>query len=96
VEIFMFASTALRDRLVDSRKYDLVCKLQKVWFLLECRPLTTDQVDQIHAAIPGFCKLDERIYGKTNKAAFHLIMQLRECILDFGPMHGFWLFAYER
>jgi hypothetical protein len=96
VEIFMFASTALRDRLVDSRKYDLVCKLQKVWFLLECRALTTDQVDQIHAAIPGFCKLDERIYGKTNKAAFHLIMQLRECILDFGPMHGFWLFAYER
>ena len=45
----LFASTPLRDRLVDSRKYDLVCKLQKVWFLLECRALTTDQVDQIHA-----------------------------------------------
>jgi hypothetical protein len=88
----MFASTALRDRLVDSRKYDLVCKLQKVWFLLECRPLTTDQVDQIHAAIPGFCKLDERITERRTR----LHLQLRECILDFGPMHGFWLFAYER
>jgi hypothetical protein len=92
----LFASAALRDRLENSRKYDLVCKLQKVCFLLECRTLTTDQVAQIHAAITDFCKLNEQIYGKTNKIAFHLIMHLRECILDFGPIHGFWLFAYER
>jgi hypothetical protein len=92
----LFASNALRGRLDDTRKYDLVCKLQRVCFLLECRVLTVQQVEKIHHAIVDFCKLDEQIYGPTRQVAFHLILHLKECILDFGPIHGFWLFAYER
>lgn len=92
----LFATNALRGRLADQRKFDLVCKLQRVCFLLECRVLTLKQVDQIHQAIVDFCTLDESIYGATRQVAFHLILHLRDCILDLGPIHGFWLFAYER
>ncbi len=91
----LFASCALKDRL-PAPKYDLVCKLQRVCFLLECRVLTAHQVNQIHDAIIAFCKLDEQLYGPTTKVSFHLLCHMRECIFDFGPIHGFWLFAYER
>ena len=26
----------------------------------------------------------------------HLHMHLKECIQDYGPLHGFWLHAFER
>lgn len=26
----------------------------------------------------------------------HLHTHLKDCILDYGPLHGFWLFSYER
>jgi hypothetical protein len=91
----LFSSCALKNRL-PAQKYDLVCKLQRVCFLLECRVLTRDQITQIHDAIIDFCKLDEKLYGPTRKVSFHLLCHLQECIMDFGPIHGFWLFAYER
>jgi hypothetical protein len=89
----LFLSCSLKGR-VPTTKYHLVCKLQRVCFLLECRVLTDTQINQVHAAIIDFCKLDEKIYGPTRKVAFHLICHLTECIRDFGPIHGFWLFAY--
>ena len=58
--------------------------------------LTLSQLEQIHTAIMEFCALDEKIYGPTTKVVFHLICHLKECILDYGPSHTFWLFGYER
>lgn len=26
----------------------------------------------------------------------HIHAHIKECILDYGPLHGFWLFSFER
>lgn len=67
-------------------------------FVLACRLLCSQKlgVNQIRLAdtlLLQFCKHTERMYGK------HIMTpnmhHLKDCILDYGPLHGFWLFAFE-
>ena len=45
-----------------------------------------------------FCNTYENLYGKSkctpNMHLRHL--HLKECMLDYGPMHSFWCFPFER
>ena len=71
-------------------------------FVLACRILV--QFELSHADISladalllQFCKRVERLYGKSAVTPnMHLHCHLKECILDFGPTHGFWCFSFER
>ena len=37
------------------------------------------------------------MYDKTEITPnMHMHAHLCECILDYGPLHGFWLFSFER
>ena len=39
----------------------------------------------------------ERLYGpRSITPNMHMHCHLRECIFAYGPLHGFWLFAFER
>ncbi len=39
----------------------------------------------------------ELLYGKKNITPnMHMHAHLKSCIEDYGPLHGFWLYAYER
>ena len=39
----------------------------------------------------------QRLYGKDACTPnMHLHMHLQDCVLDYGPVHGFWCFAFER
>jgi hypothetical protein len=43
------------------------------------------------------CKEFEKLYGTTAvKPNMHLHGHLKECLLDYGPMYGFWCFSFER
>lgn len=71
-------------------------------FVLACRILTkytitTGELLLADALIMQFSKRTERLYGK-NKITPNMHMQchLRSCVEDYGPLHGFWLFAFER
>lgn len=64
--------------------------------LCECRVLSLEQLDELHVAIVEFCRQDELIYGPTKTMNFHLLLHLRDLILDFGALHTVWCFAYER
>ena len=56
-------------------------------FVLACRT----------AMLLQFCRRMERIYGNESIAPNLIIhCHLRSCIEDYGPLHGFWLFAFER
>ncbi len=63
-----------------------------------CRPvITTRQLRSAHEKLHQFCRTFERLYGSANcypNQHFHL--HLLECVLDFGPIYGFWLFSFER
>jgi len=39
----------------------------------------------------------ERLYGKFPYTPnMHLSLHLKACLLDYGPVHGFWCFPFER
>ena len=45
----------------------------------------------------NFCKKHELLYGKkTCTPNLHLHLHLKDCLLDYGPSHTFWYFAFER
>ena len=44
-----------------------------------------------------FCRTVEDLYGSSMITPnMHLHCHLCECILDFGPVYGFWCFSFER
>ena len=71
-----------------------------------CKSLTTHDIKLASANFMStilssalllqFCKRVERLYG-TNKITpnMHMHCHLRACIEDYGPLHGFWLYAFE-
>jgi hypothetical protein len=49
------------------------------------------------ALLLQFCKRVESLYGADIITPnMHMHCHLRACIEDYGPIHGFWLFAFER
>ena len=91
-----FSLLALYDILKDN---NLEC-----WrhFVLACRILTrkeihTPQIVTADALLLQFCKRAEQLYGKSVVTPnMHMHCHLRLCVEDYGPSHGFWLFAFER
>ena len=71
-------------------------------FVLACRILCSNQLkqDQIilgDALLLQFCKRTQRLYGPQSVTPnMHMHCHIRDCILDYGPLHGFWLYSFER
>ena len=71
-------------------------------FVLACRilclkTLTRDQIRLADAFLLQYCKRVERMYGKNVITPnMHLSCHLCSCVLDYGPLQNFWLFAFER
>ena len=92
----MFSLFALRNKL-DSHYY--LC-----WslFVRACRiysrpMITIEEVGVAHSLMLQFCKEFERLYGCAKVTPnMHLHTHLADCILDYGPVHSFWLFGFER
>ncbi len=65
--------------------------------LLTNKVLTVDSVNLAHDYIVRFCQLSTILYGKAFATLnVHLHCHLKDCILDYGPVHSFWLFSFER
>ena len=71
-------------------------------FVLGCRVLCRKNIsaEKVHlgdAHLMQFCKRMERIFGRQCITPnMHMHGHLRSCMLDYGPLHGFWLYAFER
>ena len=64
--------------------------------LLCQRQITLDELEKGDALLMEFCEVFEKLYGKANYTMnLHLHSHLKECILDYGPVYSFWLFAFE-
>ena len=61
------------------------------------RKLSLVNIKLADALLLQFCKRSEHVYGADIITRnMHLHCHLKDCILDYGPLHGFWLFAFER
>ena len=71
-------------------------------FVLACRimckyTVSISDIRLADALLLQFCKRVESLYGKDIVTPnMHMHCHLRACIEDYGPIHGFWLFAFER
>lgn len=71
-------------------------------FVQACRVLSSKQITMEKvllgdAHLVQFCKRTQRIFGKESITPnMHMHLHLRTCIIDYGPLHGFWLYAFER
>ena len=63
-----------------------------------CQPILTQNDVKIgDALLLKFCSRTEALFGKDIITPnMHMSCHLRECILDYGPLNHFWLFAFER
>ena len=59
--------------------------------------LTNADIELADALLLKFCRQVELLYGNSVITPnMHLHGHLKQCLLDYGPVHNFWLFAYER
>ncbi len=94
--ILYYSVLVLRDIVVGN---DLQCWCH---FVLACsilcqHQITNEQLQLADALLLQFCKRCERMYGpEVITPNMHMHAHLSECIQDFGPVHVFWLFSFER
>ena len=66
-------------------------------YLICNRIITTEVIDEIHCYLVQFCKLFQDLYGASVCTPnMHLHLHLKECLLNYGPVHGFWCYGFER
>ena len=59
--------------------------------------LTKDDIATGDALLLQFFKRIETLYGKMCITPnMHIACHLKDCMLDYGPLHSFWLFSFER
>ncbi|CAB4011940.1 Hypothetical predicted protein [Paramuricea clavata] len=65
---------------------------------LVCTPMVyLRDVASCHSHLLQFCREFERLYGNLSITPnMHLHTHLCDCIFDYGPVCGFWLFSFER
>ena len=94
--IVYFSIIALKDVLNGAdlecwRHFVLACRL------LSSKVLESTEIQLADALLMRFCKRVQQMYGKKIITPnMHMHAHPCECIMDFGPSHSFWLFAFER
>lgn len=76
----------------------------RIWLLfVRCctilctRIISLSNVHEADVYIAQFCKLFQHKYGDASCTPnMHLHMHLSQCLLDYGPVHSFWCFPFER
>ena len=77
----------LRCWLLFVRACNLVCK----------RIITTQAIDEVDKYLLQFCKQFQELYGPESCTPnMHLQLHLKESLYNFGPVHSFWCFSFER
>ena len=77
--------------------YDCWLMFVKATNILCQRQISLQELEEGDSLLMGFCEVFERLYGREHYTInLHLHGHLRDCILDYGPVYSFWLFAFER
>lgn len=91
-----FSIIALRDIVPSEilecwRHFVLACRV------LICNQISLERVKLGDALLLAFCKKTERLFRTSSITPnMHMHCHLRTCMEDYGPLHSFWLYAFER
>ena len=94
--ITIFSPILLKEILPDE---DLHCWLLfvRACSLLKPRFITKNDAELADLCLLQYCKKCQDLYGpKTITPNMHLHTHLKQCIFDYGPLHAFWCYPFER
>ena len=91
--VTVFSPVALKDLLPAS---DLQCWLLfvRACCLLGSRIISVEVINQADSFLTEFCKQFLILYGNA-ACTPNLHLHLKQCLLDYGPVHGFWCYSFE-
>ena len=91
----IFSAVALKDVIPNNH---LRCWLLfvRACCLLSTRVIKVEAIDLADSYLIQFCKQFCLLYGaEAATPNMHLHLHLKQCLLDYGPVHSFWCFAFE-
>ena len=71
-------------------------------YVLACRLLCKHSLNDIDVCLADsllmqFCKRFERLFGKSCVTPnMHMHRHLKKVVLDYGPIHEYWCYSFER
>lgn len=69
----------------------------KACILLCTRTIYRKSLDSADICLLQFCKKFQELYSSSECTPnMHMHLHLKDCVLDYGPVYSFWLFAFER
>ena len=84
-------------KLLPERAYRCLVMLSEIVTLIALPIFTTDLIISLYRLLSDHHRMFCQIYGKWAVTVnYHMSLHLPDMILDFGPPHSFWCFAYER
>lgn len=94
--ITLYSPVVLKDMLPNEH-YQCWLLFVRACSLLSRRVISKNDIATADLLLLNFCKKHELLYGKeTCTPNLHLHLHLKDCLLDYGPSHTFWCFAFER
>ena len=79
------------------RDYQCWCYFVEACQLVCQLVINKEQISLAHELIVKFCRGYEQLYGKDMCTPnMHMVCHLKDLILDYGPVTGFWCFSFER
>ncbi|EIE87352.1 hypothetical protein RO3G_12063 [Rhizopus delemar RA 99-880] len=92
-----FMSKVLLLGKLDRQYYQHWLKFVDANILIASPSITTEDVEEAHRLLISFCSEMEGLYGAKNISInMHLHAHLKEGIMNYGPVYGYWVFNFER
>ena len=65
--------------------------------LLKARVIRKSDIESADLLLLQYCKKFQQIYGQHSITPnMHLHTHLKQCLIDYGPLHAFWCYPFER
>lgn len=83
--------------LISDDHYAMWAEFVQACQLLCKKVITKEECTNADEKLMSFCRTFERLCGRDKCTPnMHLHGHIKECILDYGPVYGFWCFSFER
>ena len=65
--------------------------------LLKARVIRKSDIESADLLLLQYCKKFQQMYGQYSITPnMHLHTHLKQCLIDYGPLHAFWCYPFER
>jgi len=94
--VFLFSLFCLKD-IIPSKHFNIWQMFVRACFLVMKESCSVSDVEMGHSLLKLFCEQFTRVYGSQHCTPnMHMMLHVKESILDFGPVYSTWCFSFER